>query len=78
MSDQPGPKPPASPPIDTTVPHSARVWNYWLGGEDNFPVDRRAADRYQRDYPAIVHAATSRPGLWWAACWLACRRAATW
>ncbi|MGH3223607.1 MAG: SAM-dependent methyltransferase [Streptosporangiaceae bacterium] len=56
MSDQPGSKP-ASPPIDTTVPHSARVWNYWLGGEDNFPVDRRAGDRYQRDYPAIVDTA---------------------
>jgi hypothetical protein len=24
--------------IDTTVPHSARIWNYWLGGTDNFPV----------------------------------------
>ena len=21
--------------IDTTVPHSARIWNYWLGGTDN-------------------------------------------
>lgn len=21
------------PPIDTSVPHSARVWNYWLGGK---------------------------------------------
>jgi hypothetical protein len=28
------------PKIDTTVPHSARVWNYWLGGKDNYPVDR--------------------------------------
>ena len=28
--------------IDTTVPHSARIWNYWLGGKDNYPVDRRA------------------------------------
>ena len=22
--------------IDTTVPHSARIWNYWLGGTDNY------------------------------------------
>ena len=22
--------------LDTSVPHSARVWNYWLGGKDNF------------------------------------------
>ena len=21
--------------IDVTVPHSARIWNYWLGGKDN-------------------------------------------
>jgi S-adenosyl methyltransferase len=28
--------------IDTTVPHSARVWNYWLGGKDNYAVDREA------------------------------------
>ena len=26
--------------IDTTIPHSARVWNYWLGGKDNYPVDQ--------------------------------------
>jgi len=24
--------------VDTSVPHSARVWNYWLGGSDNFPA----------------------------------------
>jgi hypothetical protein len=28
--------------IDTTVSHSARIWNYWLGGKDNFAVDREA------------------------------------
>lgn len=27
-----------------TVPHSARVWNYWLGGKDNLAVDRELAD----------------------------------
>ncbi|WUI02717.1 SAM-dependent methyltransferase [Spirillospora sp. NBC_00431] len=31
--------------IDTTVPHSARVWNFLLGGTDNFPVDRRAGEQ---------------------------------
>ncbi|MFC5181140.1 SAM-dependent methyltransferase [Actinomadura harenae] len=40
--------------IDTTVPHSARIWNYWLGGKDNFPVDQRAGDDYTAVYPAIV------------------------
>jgi hypothetical protein len=28
--------------LETNVPHSARVWNYWLGGTDNFAVDRAA------------------------------------
>ena len=40
--------------IDTTVPHSARVWNYWLGGKDNFPVDRAAGDQYRAIHPQIV------------------------
>jgi len=31
--------------LDTTVPHSARIWNYWLGGKDNFAVEaQRLAD----------------------------------
>ncbi|MEU5882714.1 SAM-dependent methyltransferase [Spirillospora sp. NPDC047279] len=42
------------PQIDTTVPHSARIWNYWLGGKDNYPVDRDAGDAYVQIYPAIV------------------------
>ncbi len=33
------------PKIDTTVPHSARIWNYWLGGKDNYPVDRQAGEQ---------------------------------
>jgi hypothetical protein len=40
--------------IDTTVPHSARIWNYWLGGKDNFAVDRAAGDQYAKIYPGIV------------------------
>jgi S-adenosyl methyltransferase len=40
--------------IDTSVPHSARIWNYWLGGKDNFAVDRAAGDAYIRVYPGIV------------------------
>src|SRR5699024_9570540 len=35
-----------APAIDTSVPHSARVWNYWLGGKDNYPVDREAGDAF--------------------------------
>jgi O-methyltransferase involved in polyketide biosynthesis len=45
------------PEISTTVPHSARIWNYWLGGTDNYPVDREAGDRYREAYPGIVDTA---------------------
>ncbi|MEV8086283.1 SAM-dependent methyltransferase [Streptomyces nigra] len=45
--------------IDTSVPHSARIWNYWLGGKDNHPVDREAGDAYTAVYPGIVTIARS-------------------
>ncbi|MBX6766497.1 MAG: SAM-dependent methyltransferase [Actinomadura rubrobrunea] len=45
---------PPSSRIDTTVPHSARIWNYWLGGKDNYPVDREAGDRYREQAPGVV------------------------
>ena len=40
------------PAIDTTVPNSARIWNYWLGGKDNYAVDRAAGDQFLATYPA--------------------------
>lgn len=49
------------PKVDRSVPQSARVWNYWLGGTDNYEVDRRAGDAYAEVYPQIVELArTSR------------------
>jgi O-methyltransferase involved in polyketide biosynthesis len=45
------------PKIDTTVAHSARVWNYWLGGKDNYPVDREAGDYVMSVFPDIVRIA---------------------
>jgi len=48
------------------VPHSARIWNCWLGGKDNYAVDREAGDQYAGDqykeiFPGIAVAAqTSR------------------
>ena len=56
-SSSPGPEDPediAGAGIDTTVPHSARIWNYWLGGKDNYAVDREAGDQYVKIYPGIV------------------------
>ena len=47
-------QPPAPPEIDTSVPHSARIWNYWLGGKDNYPVDREAGDQFGAVFPGIV------------------------
>ncbi|OJF11342.1 SAM-dependent methyltransferase [Couchioplanes caeruleus] len=46
-------------PIDETVPHSARVWNYWLGGKDNFEVDRQVGDEFAGFYPDIEAVARS-------------------
>jgi SAM-dependent methyltransferase len=40
--------------IDTTVPHSPRVWNYWLGGKDNYEVDRQVGDQIRASTPQIV------------------------
>ncbi|WP_053678250.1 SAM-dependent methyltransferase [Streptomyces sp. XY66] len=40
--------------IDTSVPHSARTWNYWLGGKDNYPVDQEAGDAYAEIAPQVV------------------------
>jgi S-adenosyl methyltransferase len=58
--DQPEPDV-AGTGIDTTVPHSARIWNYWLGGKDNYAVDREAGDQYREIFPGItVVARTSR------------------
>jgi O-methyltransferase involved in polyketide biosynthesis len=45
---RPGPK------LDTTVSHSARIWNYWLGGKDNYAVDRDAGDKVAAMLPSIV------------------------
>ncbi|MGH3243589.1 MAG: SAM-dependent methyltransferase [Spirillospora sp.] len=42
------------PEIDTTVPHSARVWNYLLGGKDNYPVDQLAGDKVCEIFPGMV------------------------
>ncbi|MGW2723220.1 SAM-dependent methyltransferase [Streptomyces sp. NPDC001492] len=39
--------------IDTLRPHTARIWNYWLGGGDYYEVDRVAGDRIRELHPAI-------------------------
>jgi len=46
-------------PLDASIPHSARVWNYWLGGKDNFEVDRQVGDQFSEFYPDITVVAKS-------------------
>src|SRR5437870_8650838 len=48
--------PPAG--LDVSVPHPARVWNYWLGGRDYFAADRAAGEDISREFPHV--AATAR------------------
>lgn len=40
--------------LDTSVPQTARIWNYWLGGKDNFAVDRQVGDEIRQAFPPIV------------------------
>jgi len=40
--------------IDTTVAHQARIYDYWLGGKDNFAADREAAEQAVAAYPPIL------------------------
>ena len=42
------------PDFDTSVPHIARIYDYWLGGKDNFAADREAAERAMAATPTIV------------------------
>ncbi|MGW3952250.1 SAM-dependent methyltransferase [Streptomyces sp. NPDC004752] len=53
------PEPATRATIDTSVPHSARIWNYWLGGKDNYPVVKQAGDAYTAVFPGIVTIARS-------------------
>ena len=46
--------PTAPSALDTGVPHIARVYDYWLGGKDNFAADREAAKQVITAYPGIL------------------------
>ena len=45
------------PQLDTSEAHSARVWNYLLGGKDNFAADRKIGDQVLQMFPGIAHIA---------------------
>jgi O-methyltransferase involved in polyketide biosynthesis len=42
------------PDFDTSVPHIARVYDYWLGGKDNFAADRELGEQTLEAYPNLV------------------------
>jgi hypothetical protein len=42
------------PKLDASTPHTARVWNYWLGGKDHFESDRTIGDQIRQVFPDIV------------------------
>jgi hypothetical protein len=43
-----------APKLDTRHAHPARIYNYWLGGKDNFAADREAAEQAIAANPGIV------------------------
>jgi hypothetical protein len=40
--------------LQPDIPHAARIWNYWMGGTDNFAADQAAGDAVAQVYPEIV------------------------
>lgn len=54
-----GMKPELAARLRLDVPHSARVWNYWLGGKDNYEADRAAGDEFIERYPDVLAIARS-------------------
>jgi O-methyltransferase involved in polyketide biosynthesis len=57
MTTSPQAPGPQAPKIDTSVSHSARIWNYWLGGKDNYPVDQQVGDQILAFVPELVRSA---------------------
>jgi len=43
----------AAAEIDTSKPHPARMYNAYLGGNDNYPADRAAVRQILRDFPEV-------------------------
>ncbi|MBF6327782.1 SAM-dependent methyltransferase [Nocardia transvalensis] len=44
--------------IRTDIPHSARIWNYWMGGKDNYDIDRQVGEASLEIDPDIGAMAT--------------------
>ena len=53
----PAPAEMASAGVNTNVPHSARIYDYWLGGKDNFAVDRAVGEAMIQAIPGMRYMA---------------------
>ncbi|MGW7518199.1 SAM-dependent methyltransferase [Streptomyces sp. NPDC054796] len=61
-----------TPEIDTSTPHSARVYDYWLNGKNNYEADAEAARRVSEIWPTVrVGAQLNRAFMHRATRWLA-------
>ena len=49
--------PPPRIDLRTDVAHTARMYDYFIGGKDNFPADREAGDKVIQNAPFVTHAA---------------------
>jgi SAM-dependent methyltransferase len=56
MADIPAPK------LDISRPHSARIYDYYLGGKDNFAIDREVAELTAKSWPMVRAAARENRG----------------
>ncbi|GAA3292287.1 hypothetical protein GCM10020295_11200 [Streptomyces cinereospinus] len=58
--------------IDTKNAHSARIYDYILGGKDYYPADKEAGDAMSREWPALpIHMRANRDWMNRAVRWLA-------
>jgi hypothetical protein len=48
--------------VDTSTAHFARVYDYWLGGKDNFALDRAAAEAALKAFPGIAKSVRANRG----------------
>lgn len=65
MTDDTRPEAASAPtpqPGDTNTPHPARVWNYWLGGRDNYSADRQLGEEVEQVFPDIANLAREGRG----------------
>src|SRR6266516_7406165 len=52
----------APPGVDATTPTPARLYDYYLGGTNNFAIDREAAEQLRASLPELTDAAWANRG----------------